>query len=163
SSGNAPPATAYVATSPLSELNPLSSFDINNPLASDMMIVTRVTFTRDAHGGILEQNWFTAAGRLVYSLRFANPETAQDKMHGFTRSIRASGIAYLRFSFVESGPNAGLVDKLVFLDAAQQPQPDEGGAFGVRRTFDERGLTREAFPLGPRLEDRPNNWGLFRT
>ncbi len=163
SSGNTPPATTYVATSPLSDLNPLSSYDINNPLASDMMTVTRVTFTRDARGGILEQNWFTAAGRLVYSLRFANRETAEYKMHGFTRSIRASGIAYLRFSFLESGPNAGLVSKVVFLDAAQQPQPSEDGAFGVRRTFDERGLTREAFPLGPRLEDRPNNWGLFRT
>lgn len=163
SSGNTPPVTAYVATSPLSSLNPLSSFDIQNPLASDMMTLTRVTFTRDARGEILEQNWFTAAGRLVYSLRFANRDTAEYKMHGFTRAMRTSGIAYLRFSFVESGPHAGLVEKVAFLDAAQQPQPSETGAFGVRRTFDERGLVREAFPLGPRLEDRPNNWGLFRT
>jgi YD repeat-containing protein len=162
SSGNTPPVTAYVAISPLSDLNPLSSFDIQNPLASDMMTLTRVTFARDGQGRILEQNWFTAAGRLVYSLRFANRETAEYKMHGFTRSMRASGIAYLRYSFVESGPNAGLIEKVVFLDAHQQPQPSESGAFGVRRTFDERGLTRESFPLGPKLEDRPNSGGLFR-
>jgi hypothetical protein len=163
SSGNPPAVTTYVPTTSLSSLNPLESFDPANPLTSEMMTVTRVTFTRDAAGGILEQNGFTAAGRLVYTLRYATRDTAEYKIHGFTRSIRASGIAYLRFGRVEAGPNAGLVEKVFYLDAMQQPQPAESGAYGVRVTRDERGVARESFPLGPQGEDRPSNNGVFKV
>jgi YD repeat-containing protein len=163
SSGDTPAPSTYVPITSLSALLPLASFDIEHPLASDVVTVTRVTFTRDAAGGILEQNAFTAAGRLVYTLRYANRETAEYKLHGFTRAMRASGIAYVRFEYVKGGPNAGLDEKHAFLDAAQQPQPTESGAYGSRRTFDERGLVRESFALGPRLEDQTNNSGLFRV
>ena len=163
STGNTPAATTYVPTSSVSDLNPLSSFSVNNPLASDLMTVTRVTFTRDATGRVLEQKGITGAGRLVYTLHYASRDTAEDKTRGFTRPVRASGIVYVRFIRVESGPNAGLDEKVVFLDAAQQPQPAENGAYGYRNTFDQRGLVHESFPLGPQLEDRPNSYGLFKT
>jgi hypothetical protein len=163
SRGDTPALSTYVPTTALTDLLPLASFDNQRPLASDVFTVTRVTFTRDGAGGILEQNAFTAAGRLVYTLRYANRETAEYKIQGFTRAIRASGIAYVRFEYVKAGPNAGLDEKHAFLDSAQQPQPTESGAYGSRRTFDERGLVRESFPLGPTLEDHTDNSGVFRA
>jgi hypothetical protein len=84
STGNTPAATTYVPTSSVSDLNPLSSFDRENPLASDLMTVTRVTFTRDATGGVLEQKGFIGAGRLVYTLHYASRDTAEYKTQGFT-------------------------------------------------------------------------------
>jgi YD repeat-containing protein len=163
SDGHTPAPSTYIPTSSLIDLNPLASLDIDNPFASDMMTVTRVSFARDAEGGVLEQTGFGRGGRPVYTLRYASRETAEYKVQGFTRSIRASGIAYLRFRRVDAGPNAGLDERVVFLDAAQQPQPSESGAYGYRVTFDDRGLPREAFPLGPGGEDRPNNYGVFKT
>jgi hypothetical protein len=48
----------------------------------------------------------------------------------------------VRFIRVESGPNAGLVEKVVFLDAAQQPQPTETGAYGYRNSMNVGWFTR---------------------
>jgi YD repeat-containing protein len=164
SSGNMPPPGTFVPPFSFWDLNPLpsSALDLNNPLRSELLTVTRVSFSRDAGGRILEQNGFTGAGRPVYTLHYGTQETGEYKTHGFTRSIRASGIAYVRFTRVQSGPNAGLDEKIMFLDAARQPQPDETGAYGYRFRFDDRGRIRESVVLGPHFEDGPNNYGLFK-
>jgi hypothetical protein len=69
SSGNTPVPGTYTPSGSLTDLLPLTSFNVANPLASDLVTVTRVTFARDAAGGILEQKAFTTAGRVVYILR----------------------------------------------------------------------------------------------
>jgi len=164
SSGNTPPFATYSPLPSFSELNPLSSsvVGLNNALQSELMVVTMVTFTRDATGRILEQTGLSAGGRAVYTLHYGSPEIGEYKRHGFASPIRESGIAYLRFTRVREGPHAGLDEKVSYFDAAQRPQPDDSGEYGYRTVFDERGLVREQINLGASLEDRPNRYGLLK-
>ena len=164
-SGNTPGMGTYTPPVSFVDLNPLTSsaLDIANLEASDIAIVTRVTFTRDAAGRILEQTGWSAGGRAVYTLHYGSPETASNKRRGFASPIRESGIVYLRFARVQEGPNKGLDEKVSYLDAAQQPQPDESGEDGNRLVLDEHGLIRERVVVGPDLEDKPNNYGLLKV
>lgn len=170
SSGNTPPPATYFPPATFFELNPLpsSAFDFANPLRSELLSVTRVTFRRAAGGQILEQIGFTGAGRPVYTLHYGAPDLGQylapgKDEQGFPGSIRASGIAFVRFTRVQSGPHTGLDEKVMFLDAARQPQPTETGAYGYRFVLDDRAHVRETVVLGPHVEDRANNYGLFKT
>jgi hypothetical protein len=119
-SGNTPPTGTYAPPHSFNDLNPLTSsaFDIADPLSSDIFVVTRVTFTRDAAGRVLEQSGWSAGGRAVYTLHYGNPETGEYKRHGFASPIRESGVVYLRFARVQKGPNTGLDEKVGYLDAA---------------------------------------------
>jgi PDZ domain len=165
SSGNEPPPATYFPPSSFGELNPLpvNALDFDNPLRSELMSVTRVTFSRDTLGRILEQSGFSGAGRPVYTLHYGAPDLGEYKTGGFQRLVRASGIAYVRFTRVQSGPNTGLDKEVRFLDSAQLPQPNETGAYGYRFALDERGRIRESVVLGSHSEEQPNKYGLFKT
>ncbi len=164
SNGDTPPTATYAPPTSFVDLNPLMSraFDEDDAWNSEIIVVTRVTFTRDASGRVLEQTGLSSGGRTVYTLHYGTPEIGEYKRGGFASPIRESGIVYLRFARVVEGPHAGLDEKVSFLDAAQHPQPDESGEYGYRVVFDDRGLVRERVALGATLEDQSNSNGLLK-
>ena len=159
SGGNTPPQGMYVPPVPLFDLNPL-------PATADKFVtefgLTRMTFSRDASGRILEQTAFTRGGRRLYTLHFATPDLGEYKTDGFATPVRESGISYLRFSRVATGTNAGFDERVVYLDANRKPQPDEGGDYGYRMVVNDKGQTTEKIRLGPMLEDAPDSKGLLK-
>ena len=165
SSGRTPPMATYATPPSFTDLNPLisSAVDLDNPLGAEFLVVTKVTFTLDAAGRVLEQSGWSAGGRAVYTLHHGSPEVGEYKRHGFASPIRESGIAFVRFTRLQEGPNAGRDERVSYLDASQRPQPAESGDYGYRVVFDERGLKREVVTLGPDLTDSPDNYGLLKV
>jgi TIR domain-containing protein/PDZ domain-containing protein len=162
SSGNTPPLGVSSPISSVADLNPLQNAGSDGPLSSELAQVTRVTFSRDARGQVLEQSGFSRGGRRLYTIHFADQKVGEYKRGGFGTAVRESGIRYLRFSRIETGPNAGLDEKVMYLDDQQRPQPDEDGAYGYRRVFGTAGLVSESINLGSNGEDKPNNHGVLK-
>jgi YD repeat-containing protein len=146
----------------VNELNPLPSGGSDGPVSSELIQLTRVTFAHDANGRLLEQTGFNRGGRRLYTMHFAEPDIAEYKWHGFGRTIRESGISYVRFSRVASGPNAGLDERVQYLDDRQRPQPDVNGDFGYRLVLDAGGLITEWVNRGPDGADKANSYGVFK-
>ena len=159
SEGNTPPQGLYMPPLTLVDLNPL-------PATADRFVtelgLTRMIFTRDASGRILEQSAFTRGGRRLYTLHFATPDLGEYKTDGLATRVRESGISYLRFSRVATGTNAGLDERVVYLDADGKPQPDERGEYGYRIVLNGQGLASEKIRLGPTLEDATNANGVLK-
>ena len=156
---NTPPEGLYWPPSTLIELNPL-------PARADQFVtelgLTRMTFRADESGRILEQIAFTRGGRRLYTLHFATPDLGEYKTDGFATPVRESGISYIRFSRVAAGTNAGLDERVVYLDANRTPQPDEGGEYGYRLVLDSKGQAIEKVSLGATLEDAPKSNGTLK-
>jgi len=146
----------------INELNPLPSAGSDGPESSELIQLTRVTFSHDTNGRLLEQAGFNRGGRRLYTMHFAEPDIAEYKWQGFGKTIRESGISYLRFSKVASGPNAGLYESVRYLDDKQRPQPDVGGDFGYRLVLDGRGLVTEVVNRGPDGADKANSYGVLK-
>ena len=141
------------------DLNPLPSVNPDDPNSS--LTITRLTFSRDSSGRILEQKAFSGGGRLIYTLHFSTPELAEFKRQGFGVQVRESGISYVRFVRA-SGAHAGLDEQVHYLDDKQRPRPDETGEYGRRMILNERGLVAESIVLGADHRDQPNAYGLLR-
>lgn len=159
SRGNTPPTGTYMPPISLIDLNPLAA--TGDQFVTELGL-TRMTFSRDASGRILEQAAFTRGGRRVYTLHFTTPDLAEYKSDGVARPVRESGITYIRFSRISTGPNAGLDERYVYLDANRKPQPDERNAYGYRTVVNDKGLVTEKIRLGPALEDAPESAGVFK-
>ena len=159
SEGNTPPQGLYMPPLTLVDLNPL-------PATADRFVtelgLTRMIFTRDASGRILEQSAFSRGGRRLYTLHFATPDLAEYKTDGFATPVRESGISYVRFSRVTTGADAGFDERVVYLDANGKPQPDERGEYGYRIVLNSQGLAAEKVRLGPTLEDATNANGVLK-
>jgi hypothetical protein len=138
-----PPSFSYAPPLSFRDLDPLSKVGL-----VEIFAVGRVTFEADANGFIINQSGFSAAGRLVYTLHYAQPDTAEYKIGAFSRAARESGITHIRFVRPKTGPSAGLNTELLFFDAAGTPRSDHDGSFGYRRTLNAQGLPAESFPLG---------------
>jgi len=160
-SGRTPPLGLSLPIGSVGDLNPLQSAG-SDALSSELAQVTRVTFSRDAHEHVLEQSGFNRGGRRLYTIHFADQSVGEYKREGFGTAIRESGIRYLRFSRVESGPNAGLDDTVLYLDDKQQPQPDEDGAYGYRHVWNDLGLATESINVGPNGMDKANSLGVLK-
>jgi YD repeat-containing protein len=161
SAGHTPPLGKYVAILTL-DLNPLSSPGSEGPQSAELLQVTRVTFSRDSGGRVLEQTGFTRSGRRLYTIHFPEPGIGEYKREGFGTLVRESGISYLRFVRVQTGANAGLEEKVLYFDDKQQPQPDENGAFGYHSILNSMGLVKESINLGPDGEHKVNNYGVLK-
>jgi hypothetical protein len=161
SSGRTPPLGLSLPIGSVDDLNPLQSAG-SDALSSELAQVTRVTFSRDAHEHVLEQSGFNRGGRRLYTIHFADQKVGEYKREGFGMAIRESGIRYLRFSRIETGPNAGLDERVLYLDDKQQPQPDEDGAYGYRRVLNDLGLATESINVGPNGTDKANNNGVLK-
>ena len=146
----------------VNELNPLPSAGSDGPVSSELIQLTRVTFTHDANGRLLEQAGFNRGGRRLYTMHFAEPDIAEYKWQGFGTAIRESGISYLRFSRVAGGPNAGVDESVQYLDDKRRPQPDVNGDFGYRLVLDGRGLVTEVVNRGPDGADKANSYGVLK-
>lgn len=159
--GNTPPASTYMPPLSITNLSPLpSASNPDNP--NSALAITRLTFSRDSNGRILEQKAYSRGGRLIYTLHFSAPELAEFKRHGFGVPARESGINYVRFVRAATGPHAGLDQEIHYVDDKQQPRPDENGEYGNRMIFNEQGQIAERIVLGPDHKDRPNAYGLLR-
>ena len=100
---------------------------------SEMWDVCRVVFERDAQGQILNQIGYNRADRRIYTLHYVNPNQAEYKTaEWIINPVRESGIALLKFSRPERGPEAGLVQEIRYFDSAGTPQPDRDGTYGNR-------------------------------
>ena len=102
--GNTPPFGHYFPNLSVLALNSLHTSGQDSPIGIENMQVTRVVFSRDANGRVLEQAGLMPTGRRVYTMHFARPDLAEYKRDGFLRPIRESGIAYLRVSRVTHVP-----------------------------------------------------------
>ena len=165
SAGNTPPLGLAVGATAvaLSGLNPLSDERTGSEvLQSESLQSTRVTFSRDSHGQILEQTAFNRGGRRLYSIRFAEPDVGEYKRQGFGAQVRASGISYLRFARITNGPHEGRLERVFFLDDKQQPQPDEDGRYGYRIVLDSVGREAQKINLGADGQDKPDNRGVLK-
>src|SRR5262249_52438931 len=98
----------------------------------------------------------------LYTIHFAQPDLGEYKSQGFGMTVRESGISYLRFSRVASGPNAGLDERVSYLDDKQHPQPDVNGDYGYRLVLGARGLATESINIGPDGKDKANNYGVLK-
>jgi TIR domain-containing protein/PDZ domain-containing protein len=165
SAGNTPPLSLAVGVTAiaLSTLNPLSDERSGSELLeSESLQSTRVTFSRDSHGQVLEQTAFNRGGRRLYTIRFAEADLGEYKRQGFGAQVRASGISYLRFSRIKTGPHDGRLEKVLFLDDKQQPQPDEDGSYGYRIVLDSAGHEAQKVNLGADGEDKPDHKGVLK-
>src|SRR5262249_19839291 len=124
SSGLTPPVGLGLPIGSIADLNPLPSDGADGEVSTELIQLTRVTFSRDASGRVLEQSGFNRGGSRLYTIHFAQPDLGEYKSQGFGMTVRESGISYLRFSRVASGPNAGLDERVSYLDDKQHPQPD---------------------------------------
>ena len=152
-----------MALTSVSNLNPLQNWHPDDLLSSEVFQLTRVTFSRDAAGRLLEQVGFSRGGRRLFTIHFAAPEIGEYKREGYGTAVRESGIRYVKFARVASGPNAGLDEKVLYLDDQQRPQPDDSGAFGVRNVLNAMGLVIEQINLGPNGLDHPNSEGTLKS
>lgn len=101
----------------------------------------RWEYTHDAQGRATGEKAYDRSGRLVYTFQYSSPETGyyQDA-NGYPRARAGSGAAYVRFVRIADGPQAGLNREIRFTDASGKVQPNQDEVFGVRCTYDERGL-----------------------
>jgi TIR domain/PDZ domain len=161
-SGNAP-AFGY-HFSPLSafDLNPLPRGGPEDPRNAESSQLSRVLFSRDEEGRILEQAGFSRGGKHLYTIRFAQPGLGQYKRAGFNAPVRHSGIEYLQISRVERGPHAGRDERVMFLDGKGRAQSDADGAFGYRVVLDDAGLATERINLDAEGKDAPNRVGILK-
>lgn len=162
SAGLTPPVGSVIPLQSVAELNPLANIRLDSPASSELVQLTRVTFSRDASGRVLEQAGFNRGGRRLYTIHFAEPNVGEYKWHGFGMPVRESGITYLRVSRVASGRNAGLDERIQYLDNSQRPQPDGDGQYGYRLVLTATGLVTEWVHLGPDGRDKANNYGVLK-
>jgi hypothetical protein len=161
SAGLTPAVGQAFPNSSMAALNPLPSAGTDGPVSSELVQLTRVTFTRDAGGHLLEQAGFNRGGRRLYTIRFAEPNLGEFKQEGFGMPMRESGISYLRFSRITGGPHAGFDERVQYLDDKRRPQPDENGAYGYRLVYGN-GLVTELVNCGPDGADKVNNHGVLK-
>ena len=164
STGNMPPGNSYEPPWSLYDFNPLPLRPSSNlaEFNDSAMMIGRITFLTDSNGRVLEENAFTRGGRRAYTLHFTAADVAEYKQEGFSRAVRESGISYLRFTRVLKGPNAGLDERVTYLDSTQRPQPDESGEYGYRLRLDERGVATERIGLGVDGHDHPDAYGVLK-
>jgi len=162
SEGLTPPLGASLPITSMLALNPLPTGDLENPLSSELIQLTRVTLSLDSRGRLLEQAGFNRGGRRLYTLHFAEPDLGEYKARGFGTAVRESGIRYLRFSRVAKGPLAGLDESVEYLDDKRRPQADENGAFGYRLELNSSGLVAEWVNRGPDGADHATNHGVLK-
>lgn len=101
----------------------------------------RWEFTCDDKGQATSEKAYDRSGRLVFTFQYSSPETGyyQDA-NGYPKARAGSGAAYVRFVRIAEGPQAGLNGEIRFTDAAGKAQPNQDEVFGVRCTYDDRGL-----------------------
>ncbi|MCC7350610.1 MAG: AAA family ATPase [Phycisphaerales bacterium] len=101
----------------------------------------RWEYTFDAQGRATSEKAYDRSGRLVYTFQYSSPETGyyQDA-NGYPRARAGSGAAYVRFVRITEGPQAGLNREIRFTDAGGRAQPNQDEVFGVRCTYDDRGV-----------------------
>jgi hypothetical protein len=101
----------------------------------------RWEFTSDVQGRATAEKAYDRSGRLVYTFQYSSPETGyyQDA-NGYPRARAGSGAAYVRFVRITEGSQAGLNREIRFTDAGGKAQPNQDEVFGVRCTYDDRGL-----------------------
>jgi hypothetical protein len=66
--GLTPPVGLGLPIQSVVELNPLPANGADGPVSSEMIQLTRVTFSRDANGRVLEQVGFDRGGRRLYTM-----------------------------------------------------------------------------------------------
>ena len=149
SRGAYPPEAVHTGWFSFVWLNPLPQE--MRGASADAFVTSRVVFERDARGQILNQIAYNRADRRLYTLHYVHPNTAEYaeyKDEGITRVIRESGIALLKFVWLEHGPEAGLVQEVRYYDGVGKPQPERDGTYGVRYLRDARGLPIKEINLG---------------
>ena len=160
--GNAPAFGLHFSPLSVSDLNPLPRGSTRDPMNMEAMQLSRVLFSRDAEGRILEQRGVSRGGRHLYTIRFAQPGLGQYKRAGIDAPVRQSGIEYLQISRVERGPHAGRDDRVMFLDDQGRPQPNGDGACGYRVVLDDAGRETERIFLDADGKDAPTKGGILK-
>ena len=110
----------------------------------------RYVFERDAKGRVIKEKSFNRLGHLVFEFAYLSDDntTASYLEHGRLQARSGAGAAFVVFSRIASGPNAGLEEEIHFLDVNGKPKPDHNGIYGERREFNEQGLSVTTSYLG---------------
>ena len=160
--GNAPAFGFHFSPLSALDLNPLPRGGLEDARNAEYLQLSRVVFSRDQEGRILEQAGFSRGGKHLYTIRFARPGLGQYKRGGFDAPVRHSGIEYLQISRVERGPHAGHDERVMFLDGKGRAQSDADGAFGYRVVLNDAGLKTERINLDADGKDAANRVGILK-
>jgi hypothetical protein len=160
--GQVPPFGYHFSPLSALDLNPLPRGGLEDPRNAEYVQLSRVLFSRDLDGRILEQTGLTRAGKRLYTIHFAQPGLGEYKREGFGAPVRASGIVYLQIAHVERGPHAGRDERVMFLDGKRRAQADADGAFGYRVVLNDAGLEAERISLDADGRDAPSRAGILK-
>ncbi len=106
----------------------------------------RMTFTYDGQGNILESVYRDQRGNALQRLRYAQDEVAEFKEAGFGCKRTKSGVQYVLFQRIESGPQNGFDRKVLFVNEKREPRANPKRVYGIQKTYTDEGrVTLKSF------------------
>ena len=102
----------------------------------------RWRFNRRWNGAVDTVHAFDPANALLYRVRYEPDRIDRASFvneKGYVHARFTTGAGVVEFSYLSTGPHAGLIDGVRYFDAYGQPQADANGGCGVRVAYDPRG------------------------